>query len=114
MDTAHTSNEKIAEALALLEAAAREKKEELKHAIGDKYAHLKNALAGAEHTVVDTLSAAQKRAVEAIVHAKEVSQERIKKTATAVDEQVHDNPWPYIGGAAVTAFLLGFIIGRKK
>ena len=76
---------------------------------------METAQTGAERTsVADTLSAAQKRAVEAIIHAKEVGQEKVKQVATAVDDQVHENPWPYIGGAALAAFLFGFILGRKK
>jgi ElaB/YqjD/DUF883 family membrane-anchored ribosome-binding protein len=65
-------------------------------------------------SITDTLSAAQKRAVEAIIHAKEVGREKIKQAATAVDENVHENPWPYIGGAALAAFVFGFLIGRRK
>ena len=109
-----TSNEKVAEALKLLEEAAREKKDELRHLVGNKYTHLKSVLVDAEQSAVDTLSAAQKRAVEAIVHAKEVGQEKVKAAATAVDEHVHENPWPYIGGAALAALLFGYILGRKK
>jgi len=107
------SSEKIAEALKLLEEAAKEKKDELRHLVTDKYSHLKTVLIDAEHNVADTLTAAQKRAVESIIHAKDVSQEKVKEMATAVDAQVHVNPWPYIGGAALTAFLFGYILGRK-
>ena len=114
MDNVRTSGEKIDEALKLLEEAAKEKKEELVGRITDKYTHLKNTFVGAEHTVVEKLTAAEKRTVEALRRAKEVSEEKIKKTATAVDEQVHENPWPYIGGAALVAFLFGYILGRKK
>ena len=67
-----------------------------------------------DHTIGEALSAAQKRAVEAILHARDVSKENIKKAASAVDEHVHDNPWPYIGGAALVAFAVGFMLGRKK
>ena len=62
----------------------------------------------------EVLSAAQKRAVEAMIHARDVGQEKVKQAAKVVDEHVHDNPWPYIGGAALAAFLFGFILGRKR
>jgi ElaB/YqjD/DUF883 family membrane-anchored ribosome-binding protein len=114
MNSATTSSEKITEALKLLEEAAREKKDEIRHLLTDKYTHLKDALAETEHSVAGTLTAAQKRAVEAIIHAKEVGQEKVKKAATVVDGEVHTHPWPYIGGVALTAFLLGFVLGRKK
>jgi ElaB/YqjD/DUF883 family membrane-anchored ribosome-binding protein len=114
MSNTMASNEKISEALKLLEEAAKDKKDEIRSLVSDKYAHLKDALVATEHSVAETLSAAQKRAVEAMLHAKELGQEKVKKAATAVDEQVHTNPWPYIGGAALTAFLFGYILGRKK
>jgi ElaB/YqjD/DUF883 family membrane-anchored ribosome-binding protein len=109
METTH-SNEKIAEALKLLEEAAKEKKEELRNMVASKYGHLKSVLVDGEHAVADTLAAAQKRAAEALRHAKEIGEEKAK----AVDEHVHDHPWAYVGGAALTGLLLGYILGRKK
>ena len=109
-----TSSEKVSEALRLLEEAAKEKKDELRGLVANKYAHLKSVLSDAEHTALDTLSAAQKRAVEALMRAKEVGKEKAKEAATAVDEHVHENPWPYIGGVAVAGLLIGYILGRKK
>ena len=109
-----TSNEKIAEALKLLEEAAKEKKDELRSLVSNRYTHLKTALVDAEHSAAETLTAAQKRAVEALVHAKEVGKEKVKEAATAVDGRVHANPWPFIGGTAVVALLTGFILGRKQ
>lgn len=107
-------SDKLNEALRLLEEAAREKKDELKGLVSDKYEHLKSALVGAEHSVADSLSAAQKRAVEAIVHAKEVGTKKVKEVAGAVDGSVHENPWPYIAGAGAAAFLVGYLLGRRK
>lgn len=107
-------SEKISEALKLLEEAAREKKDEFRSMITDKYEHLKNAVIGAEHSVADTLSAAQKRVVEAMVQAKDVSTKKVKEVANTVDESVHEKPWHYIAGAGAVFFLLGYILGRKK
>jgi len=53
-------------------------------------------------------------ALKLLEHAKEVSAEKVRKAAQAVDNQVHANPWPYIGGAAVIALLFGYILGRKR
>jgi ElaB/YqjD/DUF883 family membrane-anchored ribosome-binding protein len=114
MDSAHTSNEKIAEALRLLEEAAKDKKDELRNLVTDKYTHLKDVLVSTEHSVADRLSAAQKRAMEAALRAKDVTYEKIKETATCVDDHVRENPWAYIAGVGAVAFLAGFILGRKK
>lgn len=114
MSTTTASSEHLSEALKLLEAAAREKKDEIRSLVSDKYTHLKSALVDAEHTTADALSAAQKRAVEVLIHAKEVGEEKARKAAQAVDTQVHTNPWPFIGGTAVVALLFGYILGRRK
>ena len=42
------------------------------------------------------------------------SGKKAKEVAGAVDENVPDNPWAYIGGAGLMAFLFGYILGRKK
>ena len=114
MENTNTSSENIAEALKLLEEAAKQKKGELKSAMTDKYMHLKNAIMEAEGSLVKSLSAAKTHAVEAAVHAKEVGVEKAKEIACDVDESVHRNPWPYIGGAAVIGLLLGYVLGRGR
>lgn len=108
------SNEKIAEALRLLEEAARERKDEVRTMIADKYTHLKDAIIGAEHGVAAALEAARRQAVEAALRARDVTAEKFSKVAKPVNENVHENPWPYIGGAALTAMLLGYILGRNR
>ena len=42
------------------------------------------------------------------------SAEVIKEKAKEVDDKVHNNPWPVIGGAFVTGILLGYILGKKN
>ncbi len=109
-----SSNEKITEALKLLESAAKMKKEELRNMIGDKYANLKNAIGATEQTLTDTLATARKKAMDAAQQAREIGVEKARQVGTELDQQVHTNPWPYIGGTAVAALLIGYILGRNK
>ncbi|MEI7898676.1 MAG: hypothetical protein WCK89_00370 [bacterium] len=114
MDTTHTSSENIAEALKLLEEAAKQKKDELKNVMSDKYTHLKNLVMESESSLVRSLADAKKHAAEAAAHAKEVSVEKAREIADDVDKRVHRNPWPYIGGTAVVSLLLGYILGHNR
>lgn len=109
-----TSNSQIAEALMLLEEAAKAKKDELWNLVGDKYIHLKTALVDAEHAATKTISAGQKRGIDALIDASEVSTKQIKEAAHVVEDHVRANPWPYVGGTAVVALLSGYILGRKN
>ena len=110
MNTPTHSNEKIAEALKLLNEAAQEKKSDMLGMLGDKYEALKQVIVDSEKTVGSAFMRGEKRAAEAAMHAKDFG---IKK-AKEVDEHVHDNPWPYIGGAALVGILVGYILGRKN
>ena len=114
MEQALSNNEKLGEALRLLEDAAKGKKEELRKLVSNKYLNLKDALGEAELDMSAAVAAARKRAMVAAQQAKDIGLENAKKIAIDVDEQVHDNPWPYISGVAVTALLIGYILGRSK
>lgn len=108
--TTGTSTEKISEALKLLEEAAKDKKNELKDLLKDKYGALKETVIETEHNVVDSFAVAKKRAGELAGQAKEVGQEKLK----LVDDEMHKNPLAFVAGSAVVALLLGFIMGRKE
>ena len=110
MSTATHSNEKIAEALKLLNEAAQEKKSDVTGLIADKYEALKQAIVDSEKSMGHAFVRGEKRAVEAAMQAKEFGVKKAKE----VDEHVHDNPWPYIGGAALVGILVGYILGRKN
>jgi len=110
----HTSSENIAEALKLLEEAAKQKKDELKSLLSDKYTHLRSVLADTEGSLLKSLSDAKQHAVAAAAHAKDVSVEKACEIAHDVDKHVHQNPWPYIAGTAAVGVLLGFILGRSR
>ncbi len=83
-------NRKIDQALHLLGEAAKEKRENLQKTLNQQFSNVKEVL--------------------------EEKGEEIKKVATEVDQRVHKNPWPYIGGVAALATLIGYIFGanRKK
>ena len=68
----------------------------------------------AESNVSQTLTAAKQKVVMATEKAREVGEEKVKEVAKVVDISVHENPWPYIGGVALGALLLGYILGRKN
>ena len=114
MNVVITSTEKLSEALKLLEDAAKEKKNDLQNMIKGKYSHLKEALIDKEEDITQTLLTAKKQAMKAAAHASEIGTEKAKEIATEVDQQVRENPWPYIGGVALGSLLIGYILGRSK
>jgi len=94
-----TSNAKISEALELLNEAAKEKRDELKGLMINKYSHIREAMtSGVEH------------AQEAIAQGKE----KVIEMAGDVDKRVHKDPWVYIAGAAAASLLLGYFMGSKR
>ena len=104
------SSQKFEEALQLLNEAAREKKEEIQNLIGDKYGHIKDALHEAAVKNRKQFARYRKLTEEAL----DEGGEKLKDIASDVDAQVHENPWPYIGGVALGALLLGFIMGSSR
>jgi ElaB/YqjD/DUF883 family membrane-anchored ribosome-binding protein len=111
MTNSTTSKTKITDALKVLDEAAKEKKEEIQNIVSDKYNHIKDALFGANAKY--SLDSVKEGAAKAAHQAREAGEEKVKEIATQVDQNVHSNPWPYIGGVAVGALLLGYILGRK-
>lgn len=109
----HTSSDSIAEALKLLEQAAKEKKGELKDLISDKYTHLRDVLVDAEGNLAKSMSDAGKHALEAATLAKDAGVEKALEIADDVDKNVHRNPWLYIAGTAGAGVLLGYILSRN-
>ncbi|MBF0523172.1 MAG: hypothetical protein HQL24_08975 [Candidatus Omnitrophica bacterium] len=83
-----TSNAKISEALELLNDAAKDKKEELKDLMANRYSDIRAAI------------------VE--------GGEKVKEIADCVDKRVHKDPWIYIAGTAAVTLLLGYFMGSKR
>ncbi len=110
----HTSNDKIAEALKLLEDAAKQKKDELKAVMSDKYTHLKDLILENESSLMKSLTQTKDRTIEAVTEASEASIEKAREFAHDANKHVHRNPWPYVAGTAAVGLLLGFVLGRSR
>ena len=61
-------------------------------------------------TEAEQASTFKDRAKEKLKSGKEYLRERAK----IVDDKVHNNPWPVIGGSFLVGLLLGFILGKNK
>ena len=114
MEQTQTSSENFAAALKLLEEAAKQKKDELRAVLSDKYTNLRSLILEKESSFMKSFTTAKDKALETTAHIKEAGVEKAREIAGDVDESVHQNPWPYIGGAAVVGILLGYIMGRNR
>jgi ElaB/YqjD/DUF883 family membrane-anchored ribosome-binding protein len=97
------STEKLNEALAHLNEAAKERREELQKLLAEKYTDLKSAFGGAAHASSDW----------AREQGREVG-DTAKLAAATVDHSVRKHPWYYIGGAALGGLLIGLLVGHRK
>ena len=110
----HKSSENIAAALKLLEEAAKQKKDELRTLMSDKYTNLRSLIMENESSLMESLTTAKDHALEAATDVKEAGVEKAREIARDLDKSVHQNPWPYIAGSAVVGVLLGFILGQSR
>ena len=104
------SNQKISEALQLLEEAAKEKKDDVRKLVAGKYDSVKSLFMTGEEQVSEALRKARTYASKQATY----GEEKVKEYSKALDEEVHRNPWHYVGGAALGGLLLGFILGKKS
>lgn len=96
-------DKRINEALSLLNEVAKDKKSELREMIHTRYDHLRSAVGGTAGKMQHDISAGYHQSVQ-----------KAKEVAEQIDENVHKNPWPYIGGVALGALVIGYIMGRSK
>lgn len=104
------SDQKISEALELLNQAAKEKRDELAKLVEEKYSYVKSAFSdtsdGARRTAEQARTAA-----EDVLHAGEA---RLRGTASTVDRSVRENPWAYLSGVAIVCALAGYVLGSRE
>jgi len=96
-------DKRIEEALAMLNAVARDHKAELQTAMENKYADLSSVVKAFTDKV-------KSQASEKFDDAKH----EVGEIATGIDKSAHRNPWGYVGGAAAAGLVLGFLLGRSR
>ena len=104
------SSEKFEEALRLLNEAARDKKEELQGLLGDKYSEIRELLEEAIKHQKNNFDQARRVAEDWAGD----GGDGVRAAVEDLDDKVHENPWPYIGGVAASALLLGFLLGSSS
>lgn len=104
----------IAEALSVLDSAAQRSSEEIKRMLAHDYKTLRATLSDLGPEVKSALRGLGEQSKELLRNTKERAVESGRQMAHTVDETVHENPWPFIGGAMAASFLAGFILARRS
>ncbi len=102
--------DKIHDALELLNDAAKEKKDEVFEVINTKYEHVRDMFAGA----AENGQAIAKEAKKQLSKTLQTEKIKIKQVAGDLNKKVHRSPWAYLGGAALSSFVVGILLARKK
>jgi ElaB/YqjD/DUF883 family membrane-anchored ribosome-binding protein len=103
MTNTRATSESLNEALAHLNEASKERLEDIKKLVEEKYTDLKHAFGGAARA---TGGWVKEQGVEVA--------DTAKLTASAVDETVRRYPWAFVGGAAATGFLVGLLVSKHR
>jgi ElaB/YqjD/DUF883 family membrane-anchored ribosome-binding protein len=103
MTNTRATSESLNEALAHLNEASKERREEIRKLVDEKYTDLKHAFGGAARA---TGGWVKEQGMEVA--------DTAKLTATTVDKSVRKYPWAYVGGAAATGFLVGLLVSKRK
>lgn len=104
------SGKKLTDALELLNEAAREKKDEIRNLIGDRYSAIQDAM----QDVVSQGKRTFKKAKNEAQGFLQEGEEKVEKTVRTVNKEIQKSPWKYIGGTALGALVLGFLLGNSK
>lgn len=101
---------KIDEALGLLDRELKGSSGEINRLISEKYSNLKEIMSGATHTGREAIEKTRHSLEEAV----KSGEEKTKEIGMEIDRKVHANPWLAVGIAAVSGFLLCYIIEAGK
>lgn len=101
---------KFDEALALLNNAAKEQKGDFVKMLTDKYKDIKEVLVEVGSNEKEIIESVKKAVTENLKEGKE----KVSHYTKELDRSVHEHPWAFIAGAAVSAMLLGATCRNSK
>ena len=104
----------ISHALEVLSQAAEESSDDLRAMVKSDYQRLQDILSHLGPALQGTIREVKNSTVESIARARDKAEVATRKAATDMNRSAHDNPWIYIGAAAVGSALLGFILARRS
>ena len=100
---AEAEDTRVRDALELLNSVAKDKRTELQSMVQNKYGDLKSAIGTwSDKFQHDATEFYQK------------GRDRTVAMASDLDKNVHSNPWSFIGGAALGALIVGYLLGRSQ
>lgn len=104
----HTTNNgnEIEEALDFLTQTAKERGDELKSLIAEKYSDLKDVL------TVEASGPRLEQSIERIQDILEQGEKLAKKAFKKADQQIQKTPWTFLAAVAAGCFLVGLMTGK--
>ncbi len=105
MSTSEINRDKISAAVETLTRAAKEKKDDFKKILSEQYGDFLNTVADALRND-DVIHKVQQNAQNTL--------QAGKKKVADLDRQVRENPWRYIGTAAVGALIMGYFLKLSR
>lgn len=102
-------DDKIEEALALLNEAALEKRDEMVELIGDHYGHVRDLFC---QKITNGRDAVRQARLELLKSLEEKEEELMEKTKS-LGRKVRRSPWKYLAGVAVGTWLVAYLVHRK-
>lgn len=114
MDSTARKIDSLSEALHLLDEAAEDRRDELGQLISThKYSHLRKLMGTSPDELKKSFEEARENVVHLAHRVQEETKEAVKQTARSIDKEVHNHPWPFLGGVAASTLLLGFLLGKR-
>jgi len=107
-------NDTFKDAINQLNEAAKDRQSDLQQAVEHQYTDFKQAVTDALGSVNASgksyLGGVKKKTEDAIGD----TEKNLKVTADILDEKLRQDPWLYVGAAAVGAFVLGFSFAQGR
>ncbi len=105
--------ESIDQALKLLDSVAKSHSQEIKRKVVNDYQGLKDIISkserGDDKKILDYVSNLE----STYRNIQNRTVDMAKKASTKVDQTAHENPWYFVGGAAIAGSFLGLFLGSK-